>query len=298
MGLDNLWDLWTSDDGRAVISLRGTTAKPESWLENVYAAMVPARGKMVLESNYTFEYDLSDHPQAAVHVGWLIGTGFLVRDIKPKLDSLVQSGIKNFYLVGHSQGGAITYLLNAYFMGQQKLGKLNSEIRFKTYCSAAPKPGNLFFAYSYEAQTQFGWAFNVINAADWVPQVPISIQTIDDFSSTNPFKGAKKAIKKQKFPTRTAMKHVYKKLDKPTRKARKNYQTYLGKMTSKLILKQVKELKVPTYFESNHYVRTGTTITLYPDQNYNEQFPESETEIFQHHFHKPYLLLLDQLKID
>lgn len=32
MGLDNLWDLWTGDKNVAVISIRGTTAKPESWL--------------------------------------------------------------------------------------------------------------------------------------------------------------------------------------------------------------------------------------------------------------------------
>ena len=41
-GLDNLWDLWADGQGSVAISIRGTTKKQESWLENFYAAMVPA----------------------------------------------------------------------------------------------------------------------------------------------------------------------------------------------------------------------------------------------------------------
>ncbi len=217
VGLDNFWNLWVNEHKQAVINVRGTTQKPESWLENVYAAMIPAKGSIQLDSAYRFSYQFSSHPQAAVHVGWAIGTGFLARDILPKIDSLYKQGTKEFFIIGHSQGGAIAFLLNAYFRGQQEQNALPSDLRLKTYCSAAPKPGNLFFAYTYEAQNQAGWAYNVVNAADWVPQTPFSIQTTDDFSTDNPFVDAKKAIKKQKFPARLALKHVYKKLDKPTK---------------------------------------------------------------------------------
>src|ERR1700750_945060 len=40
MGMENMWELWLSDSGAAVISLRGTTAAATSWLENFYSAMV------------------------------------------------------------------------------------------------------------------------------------------------------------------------------------------------------------------------------------------------------------------
>src|ERR1700676_4408101 len=48
VGLDNCWDLWTNNNGIAVISLRGTTTKAESWLANFYAAMVSAKGEIDL----------------------------------------------------------------------------------------------------------------------------------------------------------------------------------------------------------------------------------------------------------
>jgi hypothetical protein len=38
MGLDNQWGLWVLEDKVACISIRGTTTKQVSWLENFYAA--------------------------------------------------------------------------------------------------------------------------------------------------------------------------------------------------------------------------------------------------------------------
>ncbi len=102
--------------------------------------------------------------------------------------------------MGHSQGGAIAYLLTAHFYNLQQQGKLPADIRFKTYCSAAPKPGNLYFAYDYETTTRGGWACNVVNAADWVPETPFSVQTVSDFNTTNPFVNAKKGNQQTKVP--------------------------------------------------------------------------------------------------
>ena len=236
MALDNLWELWVNNRGNsAVISLRGTTEKTESWLLNFYAAMVPAIGQLKWGEDHTFDYHLADDPRAAVHAGWLIGMAFLAEDILPKLDYIYNEGIRNFYIVGHSQGGGIGYLLMSHLTYLQEQGKLPPDIQFKTYCSAAPKPGNLYFAYSFESHFQNGWAFNIVNAADWVPEVPISIQTLDDFNETNPFIHADDIIAKQKLTERIALKHVYKKLDKPTRKAQQNYQKYLGDEAHKMV---------------------------------------------------------------
>ncbi|GAB2673590.1 hypothetical protein GCM10027036_28770 [Flavihumibacter cheonanensis] len=295
MGLENLWDLWTDNNGQAVISVRGTTTNMDSWLANIYAAMVPARGALQLEEGYNFDYQLASHPQAAVHVGWLLATGYLVRDILPKLDSTYRSGTKNILIMGHSQGGGIAYLLTAHLYSLQQSGKLPADIRFKTYCSAGPKPGNLYFAYDYEAMTYGGWAFNVVNAADWVPEVPLSIQTIQDFNTTNPFTNAKSLIRKQKFPDKLVLKYVYNRLSKPSIRAQRNYQKYLGKHTSKIVGKKLNGFQAPGYYNSNHYVRTGTTIVLHPDEEYRARWQDSETDMFVHHLHSPYLFLLHKL---
>jgi len=300
MGLKNLWHLWIKSDKRtAVISIRGTTQDPVSWLGNFYAGMVPAKGKLQISSDFDFEYDLADDPKAAVHIGWLLGTAFLSRDILPKIDSLYNSGIKDFIIIGHSQGGGIGYLLTAYLYNLQKRGKLESDIRWKTYCSAAPKPGNLYFAYDYEAKTQNGWAYNVINAADWVPQVPFSVQTVNDFSEINPFRDAKVSIKKQKFPERIVFQKVYNQLDKPTKKAQRNFEKYLGDKATKLIQKTLPEFQMPEFYGSNNYVRTGNTIILQPDEEYIEKYPDNPEKIFMHHFHPPYIdLLLKIFKVE
>lgn len=296
IGLDNLWQLWSDGAGNAVISIRGTTENAESWLANFYAAMVPAKGELKLSNDDVFSYQLATNLKAAVHVGWLLSTAFLSKEILPKINEQYQNGTKDILIMGHSQGGAIAFLLTSYLYNLQQLNQLPKDIRFKTYCSAAPKPGNLYYAYEYEAMTQEGWAFNVVNAADWVPEMPISIQTLNDFNNVNPFTNAQVMIKQQKFPKNLVLKHVYNQLDKPTKKAQKNYEKYLGDMASKIIKQHLKDFTPPSYYNSNHYVRTGTTIVLLPDEEYYKQFPDDPSKLFPHHFHSAYLFLLDKLK--
>lgn len=188
-------------------------------------------------------------------------------------------------------------MLTSYLYNLQQVNVLPKDIKFKTYCSAGPKPGNLYYAYDYEAITQYGWGFNVVNAADWVPEMPVSIQTLNDFNNVNPFTNAMVLIKKQSFSKRVVLKHIYNKLDKPTKQAQKNYEKYLGEMTSKILKQNIKGFSAPPYYSSNHYVRTGTTIVLQPDDTYFKQFPDDATKLFPHHFHAQYLLLLKQLKL-
>lgn len=295
VGLDNKWDLWTDNQSVAVLSIRGTTANSVSWLGNFYAAMVPASGAVQLSARDTFRYELAVNPRAAVHIGWLVGTGFLVNDMLPKIDSCYRTGIKDVLIMGHSQGGAIAFLLTAYLRSLQKQSRLPADIQFKTYCSAGPKPGNLYFAYEYEAATQPGWAYNVVNSADWVPEVPMTIQTINDFNATNPFAGAPTLIKKQKLLKRIALKYVYNSLSRPALKAQKNYQKYLGNIASKTVSKNLNGYVSPAYYNSNDYVRTGATIVLLADSAYFRQYPNSKEKVFVHHFHAPYLYLAQQL---
>ncbi|AWW31713.1 lipase family protein [Echinicola strongylocentroti] len=294
MGLKNRWELWIGDQ-TALLSIRGTTADPVSWLANFYAAMVPAKGSLQLSSDFTFDYELATDPKAAVHVGWLIGTAFLSRDILPKLDSLYQGGYKQLLITGHSQGGAISYLLTAHLRSLQKKKQFPADFVIKTYSSAAPKPGNLYFAYAYESATMGGWAYNVVSSEDWVPQTPISIQNMDDFATLNPFSTIKSSLKKQKFPKNIALQYAYGRLTKPTIKAQKRYQKHLGNMVAKQVKSVLPEFVPPQYVNSNHYSRTGNHIVLKADQEYQSIYPSNNEKVFTHHHFEPYYYLANQL---
>lgn len=296
VGLDNSWELYRSDDNMAVISIRGTTKNANSWLANFYSAMVPAKGVINLSDSVAFNYELAKDPKAAVHVGWLIATAFLTTDMLPRIDSCYKAGVRDFVILGHSQGGAIAYLLTSHLYHLVETGRLPNDIRFKTYCSAAPKPGNLYYAYEFEHQTAGGWSYNVINTADWVPETPISIQTVNDFNTINPFINAPKLIKKQRFPQRLFFKYLYRQLTRHTAKAQRKYERYLGRMTSKYVKKQYPQFKEPLYVHSNNYVRVGNTIILMPNEAYYELFPNDEKRVFIHHALQAYLWLAGRLE--
>jgi hypothetical protein len=296
IGLDNLWELWIKDQKIAVLCTRGSTASSESWLANLYAAMVPAKGMLKLNPTEPFHYELSFDPRTAVHVGYLISMAFIAKEMLPKIDSCYQKGIRDFIITGHSQGGGISYLLTAHFYSLQKQGKLPADIRFKTYCSAAPKPGNLYFAYSYESTTSNDWAFNVVNSEDWVPQTPFSVQMLTDLPETSPVPLLEEAIKKQSFPKRIVFNTLYGKLRNPSRKSVKNYQKFLGHEISKKVKVYLPDFDEPSYFNSNHYVRTGNTIVLYPDEGYFNFFSNESKDVMIHHSLPPYLYLLKRLE--
>ncbi len=291
MGLLNQWSLWIGADSVAVISIRGTIANSTSWLANFYAGMIPAKGQLILAPGDTFNYHFADDAKAAVHTGWTLATAYLIRDMLPHIDSCYKKGITNFIVSGHSQGGAIAFLVTACLYDYQKNNKVASDIRFKTYCSAAPKPGNLYFAYEYENMTRNGWAFNVVNSADWVPETPITIQTTTDINKTNPLVNAKAGIRKQKFPANLFIMHIFNRLQKTPYRAMRQYRKYLGGFAGKLVRKNLVNFQSPAYLNSSDYVRTGTTIVLLADKKYFDLFPDSKTKIFVHHFYEPYLYL-------
>lgn len=282
--LKNRWDLWYNNKGIAVICIRGTTRSETSWLENFYAAMVPASGKLHINDSTNFKYHLASNPRAGIHVGWLLGMADLTQTILPKLFWLNQAkGVKNFIIMGHSQGAAIAALLRSHFADLQSKRLLPADLVFKTYCSAPPKPGNVYYSYDFNYLTRGGWCISVTNAADWVPQTPSSIQTMDNFSTTNPFTKADATTKKQSFFKWLYPNHVYNQLKKKPEKAQQANQKYLGNMAYTRVKKQLPQFTEPKYLSDNSYASCGTPIILMPDKDYQSKFPDDPHNAYVHH---------------
>ncbi len=170
-------------------------------------------------------------------------------------------------------------------LGLQRQGQLGQDMRFKTYVSASPKPGNLYFAYDLEHLTKDGWLFNVTNVEDWVPQTPFTVETARDLPEINPEPMLHEAIKKQSLFKRLLFKALYKKAMGPSEKTAKTYEKYLGKFVAKNIRKTYPNFEEPHYTKGSNYVRAGLQIILYPDSGYYQKFssPDPSKEIMFHH---------------
>jgi hypothetical protein len=288
-GLDNRWDLWTDESRKvAVINIRGTINTKESWLANFYAAMVPAIGSIQVNDSTIFNYKMAKDSNATVHVGWMIGLSYLGPDIVSHIKEYYAKGFKDFIISGHSQGGVLSLLARSYVAYN---GELAKDIQFKTYASAAPKPGNLYYAYDLEYISGLDWTFRVVNTSDWVPETPFSIQTLDDYNQPNGLVALKPAIKKQKLVHRWYLNKAYRRLDESPKTAVKYQQQYLGHRLFKIVKQILPQLKEPLYANNNNYTVAGTPVILRPDEKYKELFPFDGKNTFINHMMKPYLYL-------
>jgi hypothetical protein len=292
MALDNRWDLWKRKDSVAVISIRGTTGNAESWLENFYAGMVPAIHQLTLANGKTFKYQLASDSGAFVHVGWTIALAYLHESVVQQINLNYKNGNKEFLIVGHSQGGAIACLLTSY-LHYERGKKIPADVIIKTYATAAPKPGNLKYAYDYDFTTRDGWAFRVVNASDWVPEVPFAIQTLDDLNPVNPFANISTLMGRARGPQKWVTKSVIRKMNRAVRKSERKFRKFLGKRVGFLVRKSLPGTPKYQYVRSMNYVPCGTPIILMPNDAYRQKYPDDPNRIFRHHFFGPYFFLLD-----
>jgi hypothetical protein len=290
VGLYNKCAVFMRSDSVGIICLRGTIAKAESWIENFYAAMMPAKGSLQLDDKTNFEYKLSSDDKAMVHVGWLLGLGFLSQYIDAYVKQLADRGITSMIITGHSQGGALAFLTTSYLY--HKYHEAYPALRFKTYASAAPKPGNLYYAYDFDRITSGGYGYRVVNTADWVPETPLTVQTLEDFNDVSVLKDAKKIIKKQKFFARLAMGHLYNRMNNASYKTMKRYRKYLGHTVGKQAAKALPGFAEPIYSYGSNYMTAGIPIILTADDVYYSKFIFDGKDYFVHHMLKPYKYLL------
>ncbi|MEO8210173.1 MAG: lipase family protein [bacterium] len=297
VGLNNRWDFWVRDDSVGIISIRGTVETANSWSENYYAAMVPASGSIVIDKDFVFIYKLAASGRASIHAGWLTGLAYLSNSIVTKINEMYASGIKNYLIMGHSQGGAIAYLLTSYLYYLDK-ERIPGDVKFKTYCSAAPKPGNLFYSYDFDFITRGGWAMRVYNSEDWVPQTPISVQTFKDFSEVNPYADKDSLMVKMSFVDKLVFEYLVNRLTDNLNDARNLLDEYFGKMIyNKSISKFLPGFPEPEYSKDAYYYPCGVPVVLMKQSGYDELL-KTETkipELFENHMIDSYYFLLNKI---
>ncbi len=290
-GLDNRWDLWLGKDSIAVISIRGTTGSNESWLENFYSGMIPATGTLNMGEGKLFDYKLAQDSTAYVHIGWTIGMASVAPEVVKKINEQYTNGIRDFIIMGHSQGGAIAFLLYSYLYYQRGT-TIPNDIRIKVYGSAAPKPGNLKFSYNFDFIAREGWAFRIINSVDWVPECPFTVQTIDDLSTGNPFSEYNQRVRLG-WPAKSVGRHLIRKMNRGAKRAQRRYRKYLAVKTGKIIRRKIDGMPKQEYMKSMSYFPCGTPIILQPDAHYHELYPDNGKSIFTHHYFGPYYYLFN-----
>ena len=290
VGLENKWDFWVKKSGIGIISLRGTTPSKNSWLENFYAAMIPAIGEITINNGQKFKYKLASDSNAYIHAGWLLGVASMADDIVKHINDAHRQGIKDFIIIGHSQGGALAILLRSYLEYLPK--GLPRDIRIKTYASAAPKVGNIKYAYDFDFITRGGWALRVINSEDWVPQMPFTVQQVSDLNKINPFVDIKGITKTMPFGARTYVRSAYGKMERRARKTQETYTKYLGNQAYKMCKETMPELEKPVFMNSFNYVACGTPIILMPSKSYYSYYiKNAKQSIFIHHMYYAYYYL-------
>lgn len=293
MGLDNMWDLWIREDSTVFLVMRGTTGDPKSLLADFYCAMLPAQGEIRLNNQTTFSYKVAQHPEAAIHAGFLTSFAFIANDAQPKIDSLYNIGYSQYIVAGHSQGGAIAFLITSW-LHYKIIDGIYPNMQLKMYATAPPKVGNSYYAYDFDATMKARWAYSVVNALDPIPEMPLTTQQlVPDMNNPNPLIEAKAGLKKEKLMTRIALKTAFNSMEKKAIKSAKGYQKYLGKYVGKFIGQHLPELKLPNPVNSTYFVRPGIPITMMPDDQYHHHFSERKSSMV-HHLTEAYHLLLDR----
>ena len=299
MGLKNRWEFWLREDGVGVISIRGTVQHASSWMENFYAAQIPATGNLQINDSTNFSYKLANDIKASVHVGWTLGLAHIAPDITNTIRNInKEKNTNEFIIMGHSQGGALAFLVTSYLHYLAASGGLPAGLHFKTYCSAAPKPGNMYYAYDFDFITRNGLAFTIVNTADWVPESPFTVQTISDFNSGNPFSDISSLLGSQKAGVRWYLKSMYHKMDRSTKKAQKRFDKYLGHKVYGQVKKVLPQFKEPAYAYTTNYMRAGIPIVLQPDASYKSAFPDDPKKTFIHHLFKPYEMMIKKYYLE
>ncbi len=255
-GMENKFQIYRKGN-TAVFNFRGTTTQTMSWMENIHAAMIPAKGDMLINGE-KISYAFAHHDSAAVHSGYALAIAFLAKDIEYHLYNLHQQGVHDIIITGHSQGGALAQMLKAY-VENNRGENISEDFFFKTYSFANPKCGNKEFALEYNERFQDDESsFSIINPADPIPRMPLSYNegsfiSGDDISAFL-FDGESLNMK-ERFT------------DLLIRKNEKGLSRHISKTSNRLaglMAKQLGDVSLPPFVDDINYYETSVVVTIPP----------------------------------
>lgn len=272
--------------------LHGTVGTMPSIVSDFYCDMLPATGTVTLDKNRKFNYELATDKRAAVHAGFLISFVYLMDNIQDKIQHLYAAGYRRFIIGGHSQGGALSYLVSAWLVQQRKKG-IYEDILVKSYASASPKIGNVYFAYDYDNAHGTEWSFSIINSFDPVPEMPFTTQQMDvDMNEPNPILNLAKRFDELPLLKRIVLKSAFNKMRKRAKRSSEAYQKYLGQYVGKFISQSLPDMQLPEPVNTTYFTRPGVPVILAVNEPYDDYYAGAPN--YFHHGVDPYRFLLRQ----
>lgn len=171
IGMDNMFQVYIKDQ-TGVLCFRGSTEKKSSWMENLYAAMIPVQGTIEVQGE-KFEYAFGKDTASNVHSGYALSMSYLHKQIIEQIKQLNSKGIYHIFITGHSQGGALAIMTRSY-LEFNRTG-LSTKNQYKVYTFAQPMCGNAAFAREYNRNfSEKNRSYSMINPEDMVPTMPLS----------------------------------------------------------------------------------------------------------------------------
>lgn len=172
LGMDNKFQVY-KDGNKGVINFRGTTSNQSSWMENLYASMIPAKGRIKINDK-KFDYQMGENSGSYIHAGYTLAIGYMKDDLLKQIRDLNKEGIYDIYITGHSQGGALAILVRSYlnYLPENEMSKKNN---FKVYAFADPMVGNDSYVNEYNKNyCDNGMSYAIHNPDDFVIKLPVS----------------------------------------------------------------------------------------------------------------------------
>lgn len=256
-GMDNRFQVYRNEKERkGVISFRGTTGVMTSWMANLYASTIDVKGEIKIDEDI-FHYQFGKEDDSKVHAGYSLAVYYLKEDLLKQIAELNKKGIYDFYITGHSQGGALAQLVRAYFeyLPAKELDPKNS---FKVYAFANPMVGNPSFVEEYNrAYVDTEMSFLIHNPKDMVPMLPYSYKD-STFWQDNllEFLKNREGFSKTNFIV-DAMGVLFH--DRVIAMAQK-----MSLRIEKQLFDQLGQIEMPTLYHDFDYMHTGNVVRISP----------------------------------
>jgi len=257
IGMDNQFQIYSTGK-TGVIHFRGSTSQVTSWIENMYSAMIPAKG-VVKINNKEHTYQFANDTLAAVHSGYALAILLQAPSLLEQIKQLNAQGIHSILITGHSQGGALATLCRAYLehLPSETVAAKN---QFKTYSFANPMVGNKAFAEEYNTMYSADkTSFRIINPADMIQEMPVHYdedkKLINAERIFNTISGKEKLSLKK-----LSVEFVARNFERTLA----NHIGFSNRQIERFVSKVITSIEMPEYTKDINYYKAGAVMTLRP----------------------------------